>query len=172
MGIDPETLLLTDRNFAGSNSESDIKGSEFAKLQAKAVKNQFFLYIRQVIVSGARILDLCCAFVCLYYCANSVYFESDIKGSEFAKLQAKAVKTQTKKVTLKWKKIKGADGYLVYGVRCGKGKLKLLKNIKKSSQTTYSQTKLKKGKPYRYLIRAYKSFDDAFLCHSRHFLVT
>ncbi len=85
--------------------------------------------------------------------------ESDIKGSEFAKLQAKAVKTQTKKVTLKWKKIKGADGYLVYGVRCGKGKLKLLKNIKKSSQTTYTQTKLKKGKPYRYLIRAYKMID-------------
>ncbi|MCI8299293.1 MAG: hypothetical protein HFI69_02920 [Lachnospiraceae bacterium] len=105
LGVEPETLLLTDSSFTSSNSESDLKGSQFSRLQAKAVK------------------------------------------------------TTTKKVTLKWKKIKGADGYLVYGVGCGKGKLKLLKTIKKSSQTTYNHTKVKKGKPYRYVIRAYKIVD-------------
>lgn len=105
LGIAPETLLLTDGSFTGSKSESDIKGSEFAKLQAKAVK------------------------------------------------------IMARKVTLKWKRLKGADGYLVYGRHCGKKNLKLLKTIKKGGQTSFTHTKLEKGKPYRYVIRAYKMID-------------
>ncbi len=86
--------------------------------------------------------------------------ENDIKGSLFSLLQLKAAKVKTNSVKLTWKKIKGADGYLVYGTRCGKGrKLKLLKTIKKNSTTAYTQKKLKKGKAYRYVVRAYKTID-------------
>ena len=105
LGVDPETLLLMDGSFTGSKSESDIKGSEFAKLSARAAK------------------------------------------------------VTKNKVTLKWKKIKGADGYLIYGARCGTKKNKLLKTINKNGQTSFTHSKLKKGKGYRYVVRAYKMVD-------------
>ncbi len=83
--------------------------------------------------------------------------EEDVKGAAYGKLQVKGTKVSDKKFTLKWKKLKGADGYLVYGTRCGKGrKPKLLKTLKKSSQTSLTVKKLKKGTPYRYIVRAYK----------------
>ena len=105
LGVDPETLLLMDGSFTGSKSESDIKGSEFAKLSARAAK------------------------------------------------------VTKNKVTQKWKKIKGADGYLIYGARCGTKKNKLLKTINKNGQTSFTHSKLKKGKGYRYVVRAYKMVD-------------
>ncbi len=83
--------------------------------------------------------------------------ETDVKGAVFGKLQVKCTKVTNKKITLKWKKVKGADGYLVYGTPCGKGKKpKLIKTLKKNSKTTFTQTKRKKGTPYRYIVRAYK----------------
>ncbi len=83
--------------------------------------------------------------------------ENDVKGAVFGKLQVKCAKVTDKKITLKWKKVKGADGYLVYGTPCGKGKKpKLIKTLKKNSKTTFTQTKRKKGTPYRYIVRAYK----------------
>jgi len=83
--------------------------------------------------------------------------ENDVKGAVFGKLQVKCTKVTNKKITLKWKKVKGADGYLVYGTPCGKGKKpKLIKTLKKNSKTTFTQTKRKKGTPYRYIVRAYK----------------
>ena len=86
--------------------------------------------------------------------------EDDIKGSLFSQLQLKASKVKTNSEKLTWKKIKGADGYLIYGTRCGKGsKLKLVKTIEQNSKTGYIQKKLKKGKSYRYLVRAYKIID-------------
>ena len=83
--------------------------------------------------------------------------EDDVTGAAFGKLQVKGTKVSSKKFTLKWKKVKGADGYLVYGTRCGKGrKPKLIKTLKKSSMTSLTVKKLKKGTPYRYIVRAYK----------------
>ena len=103
LGVDPETLLITDDSILGQKSESDIRGSVFSKLQAKATK------------------------------------------------------VTANKATLTWKKVKGADGYLVYGARCGKGnKLKLLKTLKGGNKRKYTQTKLKKNSPYKYVVRAYK----------------
>lgn len=86
--------------------------------------------------------------------------EGDIKGSAFQKLQAAASKTTSKSVKLIWNKVKGADGYQIYGAKCGKAnKLKLLKDTKKGSTKTYTQKKLKKGMAYKYIVRAYKVID-------------
>lgn len=86
--------------------------------------------------------------------------EGDIKGSAFQKLQAAASKTTSKSVKLIWNKVKGADGYQIYGAKCGKSnKLKLLKDTKKGSTKSYTKKKLKKGTAYKYIVRAYKVID-------------
>ncbi len=80
--------------------------------------------------------------------------EADTKGSTFSKLLLKAVKVKTKSVTLKWKKVKGADGYMVYGSPCNQ-KPKLIKTVKKNS-SSFTYKKAKKGKSYKFTVRAYK----------------
>lgn len=83
---------------------------------------------------------------------------SDAKGSDFGKLLARATKRAEKTMTLQWKKVKGADGYLIYGNKCGKkNKMKLLKNIKKNGTVKWTQKKLKKGTYYKYMVVAYKN---------------
>ena len=52
--------------------------------------------------------------------------------------------------------MKGADGYMIYGNLCNK-KMKLIKTVKKASQTSFSKSKLKKGSRYKYIVRAYKN---------------
>ena len=86
--------------------------------------------------------------------------DKDVKGSQFGKLQAKASKVTSNQVKLTWKKIKGADGYLLYQAECGKKVgYKKIKEIKKASTKSCTVKKLKKGKGYRFLIRAYKVVD-------------
>lgn len=83
--------------------------------------------------------------------------EDDIKGSSFGKLRARIIKTKKNSIKIKWNKVKGADGYLIYGTKCGKtNQYKLIKTIKNGKTTTFTQKKLKKGTYYRYVVRAYK----------------
>ena len=79
----------------------------------------------------------------------------DVEGSSFSKIRMKAI-GKGSSVKLKWKKVKNASGYIVYGSRCGK-KMKKLKTIKGASKNTYIQKKLKKGKFYKYIVVAYKA---------------
>lgn len=81
----------------------------------------------------------------------------EVKAATFIVLSAKASKTTSKQITLKWNSVKGADGYIIYGNKCGKSnKYKQLKTVKK---TTWTQKKLLKGKSYKYLVVAYKVVD-------------
>ena len=79
--------------------------------------------------------------------------KGDVKDSTFANLQLKAT-GKKKSVTLTWKKVKGADGYILYGGRCGSS-MKLLKTFS-ASKLSYTHTKLKQGKYYKYMVVAYK----------------
>ena len=86
--------------------------------------------------------------------------DNDIKGSSFSAIQARTGKITSKTVQLKWNRVKNADGYEIYGNKCGKkNKYKLLKRITKGSTTFYTQKKLKKGTYYKYIVRAYKVID-------------
>ena len=67
----------------------------------------------------------------------------------------KAVNSSTLKIT--WKKVSGANGYVVYRATAPKGKYKKVKTVKKGTKLTNS--KLKKGKKYYYKVRAYKKID-------------
>lgn len=65
----------------------------------------------------------------------------------------KASKTS---VTLNWKKISDAKGYCIY-MKTGKnGTYKKIKEITDKGITTYTKTKLTRGKTYYFRVRAYK----------------
>lgn len=59
-----------------------------------------------------------------------------------------------KSVTLKWSKVSGADGYMIYSAKCG-SKFKLNKTVGKNVRT-WTQKKLKSGTYYKYYVKAYK----------------
>lgn len=89
--------------------------------------------------------------------------DEDIKGSYFARIQAKASQITEKNIKLTWNRVKGADGYEVYGNRCNTKKwiyeYKLKKNIKNGNKKSYIDRKCKKGTYYKYMVRAYKIID-------------
>ena len=79
---------------------------------------------------------------------------SDPAGSAFLPLQLKSLKQTKTSVTLRWKAVRGASGYVIYGSKCGKAnKIKKLATVKK---TSFVQKKLKKGTYYRYIVVAEK----------------
>lgn len=71
-----------------------------------------------------------------------------------AKVKIKSAKKKGKKVTLKWKKILDAAGYVVY-MKTNSGKFKAVKTVKKA-KTVKAVISLKKGNKYSFKIRAYK----------------
>ncbi|MCR4691615.1 MAG: Ig-like domain-containing protein [Lachnospiraceae bacterium] len=77
--------------------------------------------------------------------------KGDVEGSKFAGLFLKA-KSGKKKITLSWKKIKDADGYVIYGSPCGSK----MQQITKVKGNKYTAKKLKKGKYYKYMVVAVK----------------
>ncbi|MBO5372319.1 MAG: leucine-rich repeat protein [Lachnospiraceae bacterium] len=86
----------------------------------------------------------------------------DVKGAEFKTLCANAYKRTKNSISLKWKKAKKADGYILYGNRCNsKGKKYTYEYIKtfSANKTSYTHKKLKKGTYYKFVILAYKLVD-------------
>lgn len=71
-----------------------------------------------------------------------------------AKVKIKSAKKKGKKVTLKWKKISDATGYVVY-MKTNSGKFKAVKTVKKAKKVK-AVISLKKGNKYSFKIRAYK----------------
>lgn len=69
------------------------------------------------------------------------------------------LKSSVKKnsITLKWNKTKDADGYMIYGAKCGSS-YKLLKTVK-GSTAKWTHKKLKSGTYYKYYVVGYKLVD-------------
>ncbi len=80
--------------------------------------------------------------------------KKDVAGSDYQRLMLKAT-SKKKAITLKWKQIKGAGGYIIYGAPCGQKMTQLLE-IKNPKTVKYVFKKLKKGKYYKYMVVAYK----------------
>ncbi len=88
--------------------------------------------------------------------ANPPKGDGDYIGSNFGLLRAQTTKLKKNSVTVKWNKVKNADGYIVYGAKCGaKSKYKVLKVVS-GKTTSYTHKKLKKGTYYKYNIVAFK----------------
>ena len=74
------------------------------------------------------------------------------KATQIQMAKATVGKTSAK---LTWNKINGADGYLIYGAKCGKS-YKLLKKVSAKTQS-YTKKKLAKGTSYKFYVVAYKT---------------
>ena len=86
--------------------------------------------------------------------------DKDIKGSTFGKLCLRMSKVTKNSIKLKWNKVKGADGYIVYGNRCNSnGKIYMMQQLSDTKSLSYTHKKLKKGTYYKYIVRAYKIVD-------------
>jgi len=71
------------------------------------------------------------------------------------KVTLSSVTAGKKKATLKWKKVKDADGYIIYRSTSKNGTYKKVTTIKKNSTVKYTNKKLKSGKKYYYKVVAY-----------------
>ena len=68
----------------------------------------------------------------------------------------KVKRTSAKKATLSWKKVNGANGYVVYR-KTNNGRWQIVKKITKGNITSFTDKKLSKGKKYTYTVRAYRT---------------
>lgn len=73
--------------------------------------------------------------------------------------QVKNLKLSTKSssVTLKWDKVAGATGYIVYRRNGKTGKYDRIATVKGAAKTSYVNTRLNNGATYHYRVRAYKT---------------
>ena len=65
------------------------------------------------------------------------------------------IRSGKRKITVKWKKVTGATGYVVYRAKKKNGKYKKIRTLKRSARS-YTNTGIKKGKRYYYKVRAYR----------------
>lgn len=70
-----------------------------------------------------------------------------------------------KKVTIKWKKVKGATGYIVYYKSKVKGSWK---KLKKTKNLRFTKNKLKSGVTYYFTVKAYKTYKKTTYTSSFH----
>ena len=88
--------------------------------------------------------------------------DKDPAGTRYGLLQAKSVKQAKRMVKVEWKAVKGADRYIIYGNRCGKGR-PLIRQIE--SEETFAKfyeltddegdmTRIAKGKYYKFMVVA------------------
>lgn len=82
--------------------------------------------------------------------------KDDVKGSTQKFLKLKGVPKKKNAIKLTWKSIKQADGYIIYGSKCG-SKMKYITTVKGSGKKTFTVKKLKKGTYYKYMVVAYKT---------------
>ena len=86
-----------------------------------------------------------------YMSYSSVVSTKAVPGRvKFTKLTAR-----NRKATLKWKKVSGASGYLLYRSDRRDGGFTCINSVSRR-KTSYTNTKLKKGQTYYYRIRAYR----------------
>ena len=87
--------------------------------------------------------------------------ESALSGKASAKPKLSTpssfkVKAKKKSAKISWKKVSGANGYVIYRSTKSKSGFKAVKTIKKGSTVKYTNKSLKKGKKYYYKVRAYR----------------
>ena len=82
--------------------------------------------------------------------------KTDVAGSNHKYYMLKGVPKGKNSIKLTWKSINYADGYIVYGAKCGK-KLERIAEIKNGKAKSYTVKKLKKGTYYKYMLLAYKT---------------
>ena len=73
-----------------------------------------------------------------------------------AKVIISKIQNRGGNILINWKKVKDADGYVIYKKESSKGKFRNVKTLKASYSKKYTSMGIKKGKVYSYKIKAYK----------------
>lgn len=78
----------------------------------------------------------------------------------FGKLKLRSTKQSINSITLTWNRVKGADGYMIYGNLCNSNgkvyKYQKLRTVTNGETRSWTHTELKKGTYYKYVVKAYK----------------
>ena len=82
---------------------------------------------------------------------TSMTGETDVPGSTYHLLRARAAVSKNKRIKLSWKKVPMADSYEIYAAPCKGGKFELAGT---TPGTSWTQTGLTKGRYYRYIVVA------------------
>ena len=90
-----------------------------------------------------------------YYSKFSKVYNATPKLS---KVSITSITTSSNQAKLKWKKVSGASGYIIYRANTKNGKYKKI-TTKNSKTLSYTNQKLTYGKTYYYKLRAYKTVD-------------
>lgn len=99
---------------------------------------------------------------------NDGYLSGDVGGGapaieRLSRPKLDSVKSTKKGVKFTWKKVTGAEGYVVYRKTGSKGDWKAIKTIEGGSKVSYTDKTAKKGKTYYYSVRATKyGFNSAY----------
>ena len=75
------------------------------------------------------------------------------------KVQRLKASTKASAVTLKWAASENVTGYQIYRLNTKTKKYEKIATINGADKITYKNKSLKKGKTYRYKIRAYKKYN-------------
>ena len=71
------------------------------------------------------------------------------------KLLTKAAAKGKNRLAISWSKVKGASGYDIFLIKCGKQSPKKVKTIKGNKTFKWTKSGLKKGTAYKFYVRAY-----------------
>ena len=117
-----------------------VKGNSKVTYTDKSAKSgkKYYYYVKAVNEAGSSSASN----------SKSIYYLADTTLS--------TPKSTKSGITLKWKKVTGAEGYKVYR-KTGSGSYEKIVTVKGNTKVTYTDKKAKKGKTYTYKIRAYKS---------------
>lgn len=87
---------------------------------------------------------------------QSLSENADPAGSTFSILQLKGKKVKKTSITIGWKAVPNAAGYVIYAAPCGSKYAQLTT----TGGTSFTQSGLKKGTYYKYLVSAYDGYGN------------
>ena len=74
-------------------------------------------------------------------------------NATYCLLKARQAVVKKRSITVRWSKVQGAKGYIIYGNRCGDKYS--YKELAQTKNLKYTYKRLKKGKYYKFLVVAY-----------------
>lgn len=83
--------------------------------------------------------------------AGSVFYKNLSKPTSL-----KTVRKDKTSIQLTWKKVSGADGYIIYRSDSANGSFKKVAKVTKGTKTTYTNKRLMKNQKYYYQVMAYR----------------